>query len=329
MYTLKGIFPEPKKAPKKNFIKENMKQLQYIQNKSPKEPKYTVKTGHPPRLSSVSATGNSLPAVKSSSSYKSAKVSLNVNTCPANARKKLGDVRIKKGDMAEFLKRKEQRLSVKPTDESPDDMEDAISTASSSNVRDMACQTIESNFAQKFADSTKLTVLYPRKEILESPKPKASGDMSSRRSPLHSNTPRHTNEDLLEGERNSSKLNSILEKKDKDPYLPTGYQKGVVPKYLRDRKEHAVKESESTKPDEDDSMCPPGHVALPDMERKETLRMLRNSFAELISELNKMPVKSDTLRMKNRKMELEKQLAKLEEGIKVFSRPKVYVKIGE
>lgn len=33
--------------------------------------------------------------------------------------------------------------------------------------------------------------------------------------------------------------------------------------------------------------------------------------------------------MRNRKMELEKQLAKLEEGIKVFSRPKVFVKIGE
>ena len=52
-------------------------------------------------------------------------------------------------------------------------------------------------------------------------------------------------------------------------------------------------------------------------------------FAELVSELNKMPVKTDTLRMRNRKMELEKQLAKLEEGIKVFSRPKVFVKIGE
>lgn len=52
-------------------------------------------------------------------------------------------------------------------------------------------------------------------------------------------------------------------------------------------------------------------------------------FAELVNELNKMPVKTDTLRMRNRKMELEKQLAKLEEGIKVFSRPKVFVKIGE
>lgn len=40
-----------------------------------------------------------------------------------------------------------------------------------------------------------------------------------------------------------------------------------------------------------------------------------------------MPIKSDTLRAQRRKVEIEKQLTKLEEGIKVFSRPKVYVKV--
>jgi hypothetical protein len=41
-----------------------------------------------------------------------------------------------------------------------------------------------------------------------------------------------------------------------------------------------------------------------------------------------MPVRTDTLKMRNRKIELERNLNKIEEGIKVFSRPKVYVKIG-
>jgi hypothetical protein len=41
-----------------------------------------------------------------------------------------------------------------------------------------------------------------------------------------------------------------------------------------------------------------------------------------------MPVRTDTLKMRNRKMELEKKLNKIEEGIKVFSRPKVFVKMG-
>jgi len=41
-----------------------------------------------------------------------------------------------------------------------------------------------------------------------------------------------------------------------------------------------------------------------------------------------MPVTVDTMRLHNRKMEVEKQLKKIEEGIKVFSRPIVFVNMG-
>lgn len=40
-----------------------------------------------------------------------------------------------------------------------------------------------------------------------------------------------------------------------------------------------------------------------------------------------MPVRNDTLRMRRRKMELDNELKKIDEGIKVFQRPKVFVKI--
>lgn len=52
---------------------------------------------------------------------------------------------------------------------------------------------------------------------------------------------------------------------------PANYQKGVLPKYLKERKEEVMKDIE------DDPECPPGHVLLPDEERKETLRVLRQS----------------------------------------------------
>ncbi|KOB69538.1 Uncharacterized protein OBRU01_16688 [Operophtera brumata] len=318
MYTLKGIFPEPKKEQKKNFIRENMKQLKSVQAKSPKEPKYTMRAVHPPRLTNLIAAGSSLGQVKSSPSNKSGKISLTVGkTTSTNSRKKLPDIRLKKGDMTEFLKRKEIRKSKQPSEDLPD--EDVGSTGSSGHLRDVGCQTIESNLAQKLAESAKLTVLYPRRDEDES-KMKASGDSGQHCYSPTLQSPRRGGDESIEVERNHSRLNSILERKDKDPYLPTGYQKGVLPKYLRERKEQLPR-AEGTGVALDD-VCPPGHVALPDTERKETLRMLRNSFAELVSELNKLPVKTDTLRMRNRKMELEKQLAKLEEGIKVFSRPK-------
>ncbi|KAF9421234.1 hypothetical protein HW555_002706 [Spodoptera exigua] len=331
MYTLKGIFPEPKKEQKKNFIKENMKQLKYIQSKSPKEPKYNTKNVHPPRLTNPIAAGSSLGQVKSSPSNKSGKTSINIaKTSSTSTRKKMADIRIKKGDMAEFLKRKELRQS-RPIEDCTD--EEVQSSESTGRLRDIGCQTVESNLAQKLAESAKLTMLYPKKEGEDTEaKMKASGDTGHPRSPPPSQTPRRAGDDnnIIDIERNRSRLNAILERKDtKDPYLPSGYQKGVLPKYLRERKEQGPKEGEGGRLEEDHSVCPPGHVTLPDTERKETLRMLRNSFAELVSELNKLPVKTDTLKMRNRKMELEKQLAKLEEGIKVFSRPQVFVKIGE
>lgn len=116
----------------------------------------------------------------------------------------------------------------------------------------------------------------------------------------------------------------------REPQLPPGnapvtYKKGVVPKYIKERKEELFRKAQSTAGDE---RCPDGHVMLPEHERKETLRMLRQSYAELITELNLMPVRSDTLKIRNRKIELENQLKKLDEGIKVFTRPKVFVKIG-
>lgn len=52
---------------------------------------------------------------------------------------------------------------------------------------------------------------------------------------------------------------------------PANYQRGVVPKYLKNRKE------EQGKCNEIDPECPPGHVLLPEDERKETLRVLRQS----------------------------------------------------
>lgn len=38
---------------------------------------------------------------------------------------------------------------------------------------------------------------------------------------------------------------------------------------------------------------------------------------------------TQTLRIKHRKMEIEKELDQLEASIRIFSKPKVYVKIDE
>ncbi|XP_034934326.1 uncharacterized protein [Chelonus insularis] len=111
--------------------------------------------------------------------------------------------------------------------------------------------------------------------------------------------------------------------------IPTNYRMGVVPKYILERKEELQQKLEKAKLEAIKTDCPPGHIILPDNERKETLRMLKKSYQDYVNELNKMPIRSDTLRCQKKKAEIEKQLNKLEEGIKLFSRPKVFVKIDE
>lgn len=113
-----------------------------------------------------------------------------------------------------------------------------------------------------------------------------------------------------------------------DPcFYPASYQKGVIPKYLTKRKmEKALAAAQAR---EIDPNCPAGHVVMPDHERRETLDLILKNYNDLITELNRIPVRTDTLKMQQRKREIEKQLDKLEEGIRVFSRSKVYVKLDE
>lgn len=43
--------------------------------------------------------------------------------------------------------------------------------------------------------------------------------------------------------------------------------------------------------------------------------------------MNCLPIRTDTFRIKQTKNELEKKLTELDEAIKIFSKPKVFVKI--
>lgn len=107
-----------------------------------------------------------------------------------------------------------------------------------------------------------------------------------------------------------------------DPFkAPPTYKLGALPKYLKSRRNPA-------RNNDWDDICPEGHVTLPDSERKDTLNVLRNRYATLVSELNKMPVRLPNLQDKRKKQLLEEELLSVEDGINVFSRPRVYVKLN-
>ena len=116
--------------------------------------------------------------------------------------------------------------------------------------------------------------------------------------------------------RNSSAASSV----------PVKHRAGNVPKYLRKRKEEWREEEERKEREKPDPDCPPGHDLLPEEDRVATLAGLNDRFAELLQESNMFPVRSDTLRVRKRRKEIEAELNQLEEAIRTYSRPKVYVK---
>ncbi|XP_072272194.1 enkurin domain-containing protein 1 [Pyxicephalus adspersus] len=127
--------------------------------------------------------------------------------------------------------------------------------------------------------------------------------------------------------RSMQTLNEVLEDKQREQKEYDSKQKGQVPQYLLDLKQQWLREKEEMKKQTPDPAMPPGHTMMPEQERQETLRKLRETQAQLTKELLMLPVRADTLSIQNRRTELDKKLSEIEEGIKIFSRPKVFIKI--
>jgi hypothetical protein len=48
---------------------------------------------------------------------------------------------------------------------------------------------------------------------------------------------------------------------------------------------------------------------------------------EMTRQLSALPIGADTMRVRNLRKEIEGKLAEIEEAIKIFARPKVFVKV--
>ncbi|CAL9707614.1 unnamed protein product [Knipowitschia caucasica] len=120
--------------------------------------------------------------------------------------------------------------------------------------------------------------------------------------------------------RRSQSMSSLNEKP-----VPSAV-KGQVPQYIEDRKEQWKREAEERKRNAPDPSAPAGHTLMPESERLDTLKSLKESHRLLVLELLSLPLKADGLSVQTRKAHLDCRLSELEEAIKIFSRDKVYVK---
>lgn len=120
-------------------------------------------------------------------------------------------------------------------------------------------------------------------------------------------------------------------KADIDPAAPVPKHEeyGAVPTYLRERKDKwAVEEAERKKASEEAALCPPGHRLLAEEERLETLELLKKSAADTKDALSRMPLRVELPSALRKMQEMEDKLKKLEASLVLFSKPRVYVRIG-
>ncbi|XP_048371119.1 enkurin domain-containing protein 1 [Sphaerodactylus townsendi] len=131
----------------------------------------------------------------------------------------------------------------------------------------------------------------------------------------------------LRRSRSLQSLTEVLEQKRKEQEEYDARQKGHVPHYLIERKDRWRKEAEERRRNTPDPAMPLGHSLMPESQRMETLNNLKQSQGQLLKDLLLLPLRADTLNLQNRRVELEKKLSQIEEALKIFSRPKVFIKM--
>ncbi|NXX83142.1 ENKD1 protein, partial [Urocolius indicus] len=138
---------------------------------------------------------------------------------------------------------------------------------------------------------------------------------------------RHAKRAPLRRSQSLQALAELLQHKHREQEEYNSKQKGHVPQYLLERKELWRRETEERLRNLPDPDTPPGHSMMPEGQRLETLSNLKQSQEQLIKELVMLPMRTDTLSMQKRRVELERKLSQIDEAIKIFSRPKVFIKL--
>ena len=126
--------------------------------------------------------------------------------------------------------------------------------------------------------------------------------------------------------RNRAKALTLVPPKREEVRSPTKHDSyGRVPEYLEQRNLKLAFERERARRNAPDPDCPSGMRVMPEDERRETLEKLLSSQKEVMQQLQNMPFVIETPSQKNRQHMLENKLRDIDNAIKIFDKPKVYI----
>ncbi|RNF10411.1 flagellar/basal body protein [Trypanosoma rangeli] len=110
------------------------------------------------------------------------------------------------------------------------------------------------------------------------------------------------------------------------PVSPANVSRGVVPKYILQRKAELAAEKVTVlreiERQKEIAKYPPGHRPVTEEERKDTLEKLATRRKELEVELHKIPIRYDTQSIKARRNKIEGELKEIDEAERKFSAAK-------
>jgi len=76
---------------------------------------------------------------------------------------------------------------------------------------------------------------------------------------------------------------------------------------------------------EQQGYIPEDMMVLPEKDRIDTLEYLNKNKKDILNEIRKFPITSETLRIKNRKKELTDKIEEIDKAIEMFSQKRVLV----
>ena len=120
-------------------------------------------------------------------------------------------------------------------------------------------------------------------------------------------------------------------KKQSDENKNSGIEKsgenyGKVPLYLQERKAEMAEEAAKRRRAEENKKAPAGMSLMPEEERLDTLKILKENLAATKDHLQRMPLLVETPSAIRRKANLERKIQEIEDAINIFNRPKVFIK---
>ncbi|SPP88811.1 uncharacterized protein LOC117590476 [Drosophila guanche] len=98
-----------------------------------------------------------------------------------------------------------------------------------------------------------------------------------------------------------------------------------LPRYLEKMKRESAAALAKQLADTPDPDCPRGHSLLTEQERLGRLNSAQSRYDDLIREVNHMPFTSQSLWVRSRKDEINKELDLVDREIRLYSKPKVYI----